>query len=373
MAIKWNSKCEKLNLCIICDPMLDVYGPIAPALLVAKVMVEKKHDVSIISTKISDGVQKFLKTQSLRYIDLNAHTISRGGPPFSWLETWAREAFFDLNSRSFPPQDGIVINFSHTIAVPSTIWYAQGPTTDALKDMQYEFPLRYRFPYEILKSILTFADNRLTRLIASKSKFIIANSKFCASMYEERNIEVHKVIYPPLDCNAFKPTSTHSGDYVLTYFGKETDFCVLKEIGDAGVRIKAFGSKILFKPKKVFGHRNIEFLGEVSDKELVNLYSNALFTLFTFNHEPFGYIPVESMACGTPVLSFNRQGPSETVVNSVTGWLVNTHEEIIRLAVKLWRSGYSSTMRMNARRRALIFDIKDIAEEWSQIVEACIC
>ena len=205
--------------------------------------------------------------------------------------------------------------------------------------------------------------------MASMSKLIIANSKFCASMYEKRGIRVHNVIYPPLDCDMFKLTSAPSRNYVLTYFGKETEFHVLKKIGDAGVKIKAFGSKMPYVPKGLLKSRNIEFLGKVSDEELVNLYSNALFTLFTFTHEPFGYIPVESMACGTPVLTYNRQGPSETVVNGVTGWLANTLEEVACLAVRLWRNGYPSTMRKEARKRALLFDVKRIAKKWLQVIE----
>ena len=78
---------------------------------------------------------------------------------------------------------------------------------------------------------------------------------------------------------------------------------------------------------------------------------------------------MESMACGTPVLTYNRQGPSETVVNGVTGWLVNTPEEIASLAVRLWRNGYSSTFRKEARKRALLFDVKRITEKWLQVIE----
>ncbi len=49
--------------------------------------------------------------------------------------------------------------------------------------------------------------------------------------------------------------------------------------------------------------------GRVSDDELARLYANAKFTVFPFIHEPFGYVPVESMACGTPpVLTYDKQG-----------------------------------------------------------------
>lgn len=349
--------------------MFDVYGPVTPALHIAKKIAERKHEVSIVSTEISRDVRKFLGSYPVNLIDLNVNLIMRGGPPLSWLESWAREAFFNINSKRFHSEDDVVVNFSHTLALPATVWYVQGPTTDFLIDTENEFPLHYRLPYRILKPLLTYADNRLVRRMASMSKLIIANSKFCASMYEGRGIRVHNVIYPPLDCGIFKPASTPSGDYVLTYFGKETEFYVLKKIGDAGVKIKAFGSKTPYIPKGLLEHKNIDFLGNVSNKELVNLYSNALFTLFTFTHEPFGYISVESMACGTPVLTYNRQGPSETVANGITGWLVNTHEELTRLAVRLWKDGYPSTMRKKARQTALLFDVKRITKRWLQIIE----
>lgn len=364
-----NCRVEKLEVCLVCDPMFDVYGPVSPALHIAKVIAEQKHKVSIVSTRISGDVKKFLELSSLESIDLNTSMIMKSGPPLSWLESWSREAFFNLNSKGFHPEGSVVINFSHTIAVPSTVWYVQGPTTDFLSDAEHELPMYYRLPYRILKPLLTYADNRLVRRMASMSKVIIANSKFCASMYEKRGVRVHEIIYPPLDCGMFKPACAPSCNYVLTYFGKETEFYVLKKIGDAGVKIKAFGSKIPYIPKGLLKHRNIEFLGKVSDEELVNLYSNAIFTLFTFTHEPFGYISVESMACGTPVLTYNRQGPSETVVNGVTGWLVNTPEEIASLTVRLWRNGYPSTLRKEARKRALLFGVKRITEKWLQIVE----
>lgn len=350
--------------------MFDVHGPVSPALHVAKAIAGRKHKVSIVSTRISDDVKNLLKSYSLEYIDLNAGLIIRSGPPLSWLESWAREAFFNLNSKGFHSEANVVINFSHTLALSSTIWYVQGPTINFLSDTEYEFPIHYRFPYRILKPLLTIADYRLVRRLASMSKLIIANSKSCASMYEEKGIRVHDIIYPPLNCNVFRPVSSPSGDYVLTYFGKETEFCVLKKIGDAGVRMKAFGCKTLYTPKEVLEHENIEFLGKVSEEDLVNLYSNAVFTLFTFTHEPFGYIPVESMACGTPVLTYNRQGPSETVVNGVTGWLANAKGEIMHLAEKLWRDGYPSTIRKKARRRALLFNVKNVTAKWLKIIKS---
>jgi len=133
--------------------------------------------------------------------------------------------------------------------------------------------------------------------------------------------------------------------------------------------MKVFGSKAPNLPGFLIHHSNIEVLGKVSDEELIDLYSNALFTLFTFTHEPFGYIPIESMACGTPVLTYNRQGPRESVINENTGWLVRSDGELLTMAVKLWKNGYSEEIRRNARKRSLLYDVSKIAEQWQELLK----
>jgi glycosyltransferase involved in cell wall biosynthesis len=188
-------------------------------------------------------------------------------------------------------------------------------------------------------------------------------------MYSSFGVRSNGLIYPPIDCQIFHPsTANPSSNYVLTYFGKETKFSVIKRIADVGVKIKAFGSKTPFIKRDLMRHPNIEFLGKVSTSELVELYSNALFTLFPFTHEPFGYVPLESMACGTPVLTYNLQGPSECVINESTGWLLHTDSELVQRAVKLWREGYSFTIRTNCVKVASKFDRKFYAGKWLKIL-----
>jgi glycosyltransferase involved in cell wall biosynthesis len=45
--------------------------------------------------------------------------------------------------------------------------------------------------------------------------------------------------------------------------------------------------------------------------------------------EPFGMVMVESMACGTPVISFNRGAAPELIVDGKTGFLVNSVREMV--------------------------------------------
>jgi glycosyltransferase involved in cell wall biosynthesis len=236
--------------------------------------------------------------------------------------------------------------------------------------MEMELSIGYRFAYEVLKLLIGYADGKLVKDMNRNSTFIVANSKYCASMYQKWGIAVDYIIYPPIDCKLFHPsTSNPSSDYVLTYFGKESKYSLVKAVADLGLKIKAFGSKAIFVPKSLLRHPNVEFLGRVSAEHLVNIYSNALFTLFPFTHEPFGYIPVESMACGTPAVTYDMQGPSESIVDRCTGWLARDDGELINIALRLWKSGYASAIRKGCVEAASAFDKKLYARKWLNIIE----
>ena len=68
----------------------------------------------------------------------------------------------------------------------------------------------------------------------------------------------------------------------------------------------------------------IQFLGFVSDEEMLRLYANALAVLFVPKDEDFGYITVEAMLSHKPVIVCNDSGePALLVNNGRTGFVVN--------------------------------------------------
>lgn len=351
-----------MKIVFLLDPLESLHGPLQPPFLVAKEL--KKHfDIAFVSPLINKYVAEVLKSQGFKILNLGKCYCFSGS--LLTFEAWLRRVKFRLEHAN-----SVVVNFSQCFLADADIYYAQGPIAKALDDTCAEMKQIYRFAYRLTRPLFFMRDKAFNKKLRERSNLFIANSKFCASMYEDWGVKVDNVIYPPLDCeNVKRTTSKPSSDYVLTYIGKEAKYSIVKTIADAGIRIKAFGFKAPYIPSYMRKHPNIEFLGKVSDQELLALYSNALYTLFAFTHEPFGYIPVESMACGTPVLTYDRQGPSESVVNRQTGWLLESDEELMKMAMKLWREGYRKDIRENCRRKALEFDVKMIAKEWVKLLE----
>jgi glycosyltransferase involved in cell wall biosynthesis len=75
---------------------------------------------------------------------------------------------------------------------------------------------------------------------------------------------------------------------------------------------------------------DVEFLGEVSHDEKVDLLQNARVTLFPIKwQEPFGLVMIESMACGTPVVATRWGAVPEVIVDGETGIIVDEHSEMV--------------------------------------------
>lgn len=367
--------CMKIR--IVGEPVFNKYGVSGALILLASEFHRRGIDLEIVSSLIKPEVRTELE-RFASVIDLGFKNVLFDEASTSFVEIWLREAIMRQVSKraeQFISREGSMtdatINMSNTIAIESTAWYAQGPVFEAMEHVYPFVPLKYKVPYVVAKRIIKYLDFKLMQSLRKLSRIACANSYTMKRVYEGLGISIDCIIYEPLDTEFFQPkTRSPRGDYVLAYFGKETDYLAVKKVADKGVKIKAFGSKAAsIVPKYVLNHPNIEVLGYVSDDELVELYSNALFTLFPFTEEPFGYVPVESMACGTPVLTYNRQGPSETVEHGVTGWLANSDEELVDLAVRIWKEGYPSWMRSRSREKALQFGVKTIADQWIETLK----
>ena len=92
----------------------------------------------------------------------------------------------------------------------------------------------------------------------------------------------------------------------------------------------------------------IKLLGRVDDDELIALYRGAECLLFPSKYEGFGFPPLESMACGTPVLSSDRTSLAEAIGDAA---VVLDPDDVDQIAGELARVLGDAALRDDLRRR----------------------
>ena len=105
----------------------------------------------------------------------------------------------------------------------------------------------------------------------------------------------------------------------------------------------------------------IQYVGPLNDEEKNDYLGKcaALLMLIEWD-EPFGMVMAEAMACGTPVVGFQRGSVPEVVEEGVTGFVVDTVEEAVSALKKV-----PSIDRKNCRERAKSrFDVDVIAADY---------
>jgi glycosyltransferase involved in cell wall biosynthesis len=123
--------------------------------------------------------------------------------------------------------------------------------------------------------------------------------------------------------------------------------------------------------KPMMDHPLVDYIGEIGDHEKSDFLSGAIGLLVPIDWpEPFGLVMIEAMACGTPVIAYNRGSVPEIIDDGKTGFIVEDEisavadvgrlEELDRGAI---RKQFET--RFTARRMAL-----DYLNNYQSMIEA---
>jgi D-inositol-3-phosphate glycosyltransferase len=117
----------------------------------------------------------------------------------------------------------------------------------------------------------------------------------------------------------------------------------------------------------------VTFIGQRNRKELKHYYSAADVFVSTPWYEPFGITPVESMACGTPVIGSKVGGIKYTVCDGETGYLIPPNDPVAladRLAHLFQNPGELKLFSQNSVRRANdLFTWQKVSAEIASLYE----
>ena len=200
----------------------------------------------------------------------------------------------------------------------------------------------------------------------------VANSTFIARRIWKVYRREAEVIHPPVAVDSFKLTVPKE-DFYLTASRmvpyKRIDLIVrafskmperkLVVIGDGPdrTRIQALSSS------------NVRFMGYQPFRVLRDYMQRARGFVFAAE-EDFGIVPVEAMACGTPVLAFGKGGVLETVVEGETGLFFREQSvDSLMEGIRRFEVAYQSFDPHLIRAQAETFSEERFRKAFSSLVE----
>jgi glycosyltransferase involved in cell wall biosynthesis len=113
----------------------------------------------------------------------------------------------------------------------------------------------------------------------------------------------------------------------------------------------------------------VEYIGEIAESEKGQFLGNASALLFPIDWpEPFGLVMIEALACGTPVVAFNRGSVREVLEHGVNAFIVDTVEEAIAATRRIHLLDRRACRRSFEQR----FNVTRMAEEYLGVYERVI-
>jgi glycosyltransferase involved in cell wall biosynthesis len=170
----------------------------------------------------------------------------------------------------------------------------------------------------------------------------VANSQHVARRIRRYYNRSAAVVAPPVDTVFYTPATRAPEPYLLVVSAlvpyKRLDVAIAAA-RTAGMPLRIAGEGSDRARLAELAGPAVEFLGRATDEEVRELYRGATAVLLP-GEEDFGIVPVEAQACGRPVIALARGGALETVVDGVTGVLVDgTAPEAWAGAVRRVRDG----------------------------------
>lgn len=171
------------------------------------------------------------------------------------------------------------------------------------------------------RTILHYLRNWDARSALGVDHFI-ANSEFVARRIKKVYRRRASVVHPPVDTDRYELNTEPRDDFYLVAGRmvpyKRTDLLVRAFANMPDRKLVVIGEGPDFEKVKEIATDNVTLMGFQDSKTLTGHMRRAKALLFAAE-EDFGIVPVEALACGTPVIAYGKGGVTESVIDGIHG------------------------------------------------------
>lgn len=207
------------------------------------------------------------------------------------------------------------------------------------------------------------------QVAAQRPDIYLAISKTVAERIKKYYRREAEVIYPPVDTNLWQIQKVKTESYFLVVSRlvpyKRVDL-VISAFNKLGWPLKIVGTGREEKKLKMMAKKNIQFLGQLTDRELLSYYQKCQALIFP-QEEDFGLAALEAQSCGKPVIAYKKGGALETIIEGKTGEFFSEQktECLIEKLKNFKPEKYSAD---DCRMNALRFDEKNFQKDFKRKV-----
>lgn len=304
------------------------------ALSLAKFMASQGHDVSFFGR---DTPSSFVYDVLNRYDHkININYLSEL-PDFLYYSSMPLRAFWLLKNK-FKNFDAV-----HTHIASFT--FAASCLKRLNKKIKFVVSvheiLQPKYEHDFKAKLYMHGDNLLMKIACENADTVIVHSEYMKELVLRKwQIENSIIIRNGIDTSFFKPYVLNKeqhdklwgcAEYKLLYVGR-LDFRKgilqliesVKYLIKDGLDIKLIvvgDGRLKQNIKNLVSNLNLTkyvyVFGRAKQEKLPYLYSSSDLTVVPSMYEPFGLVPLESLACGTPVVVSNNTGLKEVVEPNV--------------------------------------------------------
>jgi glycosyltransferase involved in cell wall biosynthesis len=222
------------------------------------------------------------------------------------------------------PACDLVVSFSHCVAKAARAPEGVPHVCYCFTPMRYAWHMRSAYfgdkPRTTWKGWLLDGVLRLLRdwdrRTSDRVTHFVAISRTVAQRIQDCYGRDSTVIYPPVDTDYYTPAAARREDFYLVLSAlapyKRIELAIAAS-NRLRRRLAVIGSGQNDKKLRALAGPTIHFLGWQPD-EVVRGHLRRCKALLFPGEEDFGIVPVEAMACGTPVIAYGRGGATETVI-----------------------------------------------------------
>ncbi|HVF13215.1 MAG TPA: glycosyltransferase [Acidimicrobiales bacterium] len=287
------------------------------------------------------------------------------------IATVEREIAADIDRRGY---DVVLVHPCQLVHTPSLLRWLSTPSVHLMQEVRRQsFEAGYRPPVEVksVASLPRWVSTRLMErtlrrrdvLAAAAADRIVCNSCYSAEAIQRAYGRAADVCYPGVDGDVFDTGDGHGHGHGVGV-GVEDDVAprphaalsvgALDPVKGHDLVVRALSRlapderpvlHVVFERcDDAYRRELVSLAGStgvdlrlhrgIDDAALARLYRSCAVTVVAARLEPFGLVPLESLACGTPVVGVREAGYRETIQSGVNGYLVERAATDIAEAVR---------------------------------------